>query len=355
MLLECLRRQTVCCFLTAVVRGTVLAILMRMTRGSEGKVRMNRLQANICLFTVTVCWSAEAILLKNVPASIPAFAVVFLTNGVGSIALVLTFLPHLKKMKLTRSLILNVAFLAFLNAGYNALYTFGIRSVELSTGEFTRMMTYVIAPIALLLLRRRVPLRTWVGIVFVIIGICVAVVPTMSVLDTNGALLVIASCVFEAVYIVRMNDYIKQVHAVDLIVLLFPMSAIFSGIAWVGTDPASVFSLQLDLAAISSLLMVSIFICGIAVVLNIYAQKTAYVQDVVIIYSLQIVFSTMLAATLPQLLVRPEPITVTVAVGCVLVCLGNLVAEIEMKPILRKLRGRHLEKLTDGQETGGSS
>lgn len=319
-------------------------------------MQMNRMQANICLVTVTICWASESILLKNVPENIPSLAVVFITNLLGAVFLLLLFFPRIKKLELSRSFVLNIALLALLNVLYNVFYLNSLRSINVTTGEFSRMMTYVIVPMALLLIRRPVPKRTWVGILFVILGICVAVFPTMGDLDRLGVGYMALSCVIEAFYLVRLNDYVKQVKPTDLIIVLYPLIAVFSGIAWAVSDPGSVFTLQIDAAGWASLAMCSIFVGGIAVVLNIYAQKTAMIQDVVIIYSLQIVFSTIFSATLPSLLMTPEVLTANTIGGCVLVCFGNLVADMELKPFVDKLRGRGKEKAVEaGDGRGGDA
>ncbi len=40
---------------------------------------MNRLQANLCLLCVTLCWSSEVILYACIPAGVPAFATTCVT------------------------------------------------------------------------------------------------------------------------------------------------------------------------------------------------------------------------------------------------------------------------------------
>ena len=44
---------------------------------------MNRLQANLCLLCVTLCWSAEVILYACVPDGVPAFATSCVTSPEG--------------------------------------------------------------------------------------------------------------------------------------------------------------------------------------------------------------------------------------------------------------------------------
>ena len=45
---------------------------------------MNRLHANLCLLSVTLCWSAEVVLYACIPAGVPAFATTCVTGLAGA-------------------------------------------------------------------------------------------------------------------------------------------------------------------------------------------------------------------------------------------------------------------------------
>ncbi len=52
---------------------------------------MNRLQANLCLLCVTLCWSAEVVLYACIPDSVPAFATTAVTAFAGALLLFVPF------------------------------------------------------------------------------------------------------------------------------------------------------------------------------------------------------------------------------------------------------------------------
>ena len=56
---------------------------------------MNRLQANLCLLCVTLCWSAEVVLYACIPDGIPAFATTCVTAFVGAALLFVPFRARL--------------------------------------------------------------------------------------------------------------------------------------------------------------------------------------------------------------------------------------------------------------------
>lgn len=300
---------------------------------------MNRIQANYCLLTVSICWSAETILLKNVPSSLSAFAVVFLTNLFATVILGVVFFGRLRKLRLSRSVVGNVALLAAMNVTYNVLYTMSLRYLDIPTAVFLRMSTYLIVPIGLLVLRRHVAARTWIGLSLVVAGIFVSLGSGIGELNLMGVALMMGSCTIEACYLIRLNDYAKVVASEQIIVPLLGFVTLFSGIVWAVLDPAGVITLNLSATTFASLLMDSIFVCCIAMTLNVFAQKVALVQDAVIIYSLQIVFSVLFAALLPDLLVDTVPLSVASISGCLLVCLGNVAAELDWRKLFRRNSG----------------
>jgi|GEM_PF-687229 len=313
---------------------------------------MNRIQANYCLLTVSICWSAETILLKNVPSSLSAFAVVFLTNLFAAVILGVVFFGRLRKLKLNRRVMGNIALLAAMNVAYNVFYTMSLRYLAIPTAVFLRMSTYLIVPIGLLILRRHVEPRTWIGLALVIAGIFVSLGSGIGALDLTGIALMLGSCTVEACYLIRLNDYAKVVASEQIIVPLLGFVTLFSGIVWAVLDPNGMVTLDLSATTFASLLMDSIFVCCIAMTLNVFAQKVALVQDAVIIYSLQTVFSVLFAALLPGLLVDTVPLSVTSVTGCLLVCLGNIAAELDWHKLFG--RGSGSAGASGGGAGGGS-
>ena len=115
---------------------------------------MNKAQSNFCLLCVTLCWSTEVILLKNIPAEIPSIAITAMTNFIGCVILIAIFFKKIFQSLAKRQL-LRVAGLGVLNMAYNLLMLFGLQYLNVSTGIFTLSMTTVVLPVLLLLKRRK--------------------------------------------------------------------------------------------------------------------------------------------------------------------------------------------------------
>ena len=134
---------------------------------------MNRLQANVCLLCVTLCWSAEVILYACVPAGVPAFATTCVTSLAGAALLAVPFRRRVAAALRGGGWRFALAGLgiAALSAAYNTLYLFGMKSLDVASGAFTLSMTVVVLPVVLLTMRRRVAAETWLSVALVLGGV----------------------------------------------------------------------------------------------------------------------------------------------------------------------------------------
>ena len=87
---------------------------------------MNRLQANLCLLCVTLCWSAEVVLYACIPDGVPAFATSAVTALAGAALLFVPFHRRVaEELKAGGWRFVAAVFgLAALSAAYNTLYLY---------------------------------------------------------------------------------------------------------------------------------------------------------------------------------------------------------------------------------------
>ena len=149
---------------------------------------MNRLQANLCLLCVTLCWSAEIILYACIPDGVPAFATTCVTAFAGAALLFVPFRARLVAAVRAGGLrfVAAVFGLAALSASYNTLYLFGSKAFDVASGAFTFCMTVVVLPVVLLTMRRRVALETWISVALVLAGIVLALGPSVRAAQVPG-------------------------------------------------------------------------------------------------------------------------------------------------------------------------
>lgn len=127
---------------------------------------MTRAESNIVLFSITLCWAASYIFIKNIPAAISPFAYVTITNGIAGLILVLVFFTRLRELDratLRRSLIL-----ALIICGNLVLERLGIVRLPASTASFIGSLNIVLVPVLLLFFKRKPSPNHLLGIVFIV-------------------------------------------------------------------------------------------------------------------------------------------------------------------------------------------
>ena len=287
---------------------------------------MNRLQANICLLAVTLCWSCEVILHAIIPVEINPFATSCVTSLIGAFVLWAYFgrnvVRAFRQDKAT--LMRRVAFLGIMNIAYNVLYLIGLEHFEVSTGAFTASMTVVILPVILLVMRRGVGLHVWISALFVLSGVFLAVYPTLGSLSWQGFGIMTAGCLIRALYIVKLNDYAREHDPLALALGISAFGAIGSFIPWFAVQPATFFALPWSAELIAAYFIFGYFIVAFATVLNIYAQRRASAAHSTIIYSTEIIFTVIWAVGLPSNIIDATVLTPNIVAGCGLVVVGNV-------------------------------
>lgn len=298
---------------------------------------MNRLQANLCLICVTLCWSSEVIIFACIPSDVLPFATTFITSSIAAIILGLCFFKRIKKemKRAGKEIILRCLMLGILKAAYDIMYLYGIKYFDVSTGAFTFSITVVVLPVILLTMRKNVGKKTLISVAFVVSGIVIALGSTITGTQLPGLLLMIFGCTIRAIFIVKLNDFAKKYDSITLSVWISVVGAVISFIIWIIIQPSTFAAIPWSGTIIASLFIYAYFIVAFAQTLNIFAQKRATAAEATIIYSLEIVFSLIWGAVLPETLIErviPSPFHI---IGAVLIIVGNLVEIIDFSKFRR--------------------
>ncbi|MBO4352418.1 MAG: DMT family transporter [Eggerthellaceae bacterium] len=295
---------------------------------------MNKRQANICLIAVTFIWSFEVIIHSIIPEGVSPFATACVTSLIGAALLWAYFFRRIgiaiKKQRVL--FIRRIVLLGVLNCLYNVLYLIGLEYFDVSIGAFTASMTVVILPVMLLLVKRTMKLRTWISAGCVFAGIVVAVIPNIGHEHLPGIIIMVVGALVRALFIVKLNDYTRVHDPVTLTTGFTAVSALASFIPWVIVEPTTFLALPYSPRLIASYFVFGYFIVAFAMVLNCYAQRRATAAQATIIYSTEIIFTTIWAVFLPDSIIDPVDISPSLIVGCALVVLGNCIEIIRRKP-----------------------
>lgn len=302
---------------------------------------MNRLQANLCLLCVTLCWSAEIILFACIPAGVPAFATTCVTTCAGAALLAIPFRHRLAvalrgggwKFPATALL------LAALNSAYNTLFLVGVQSFDVASGAFTFCMTVVVLPVVLLSLHRRVAPATWLSVVLVLAGICLALGPTLRTTHLPGLAIMAVGCLLRAVHIVLLADLVKKRDPIAVAVLVQGFSGILALGGWAIQDPRLFAALPVSRALIASWALYAYFVVAFAQCLNVFAMRRVTAANATVVYSVEIVFSLLWGVLLPESIVQRVVLTPTVVLGTLLVVAGSVAEIADFRGLRRAAEG----------------
>lgn len=299
---------------------------------------MNKLQANLCLICVTLCWSTEVIIFACIPDDVLSFATTAITNAIAAVILAGCFIKRIKSelKRSSKKLLLRCILLGILNCAYNVLYLQGLNQLDVSTGAFTFSMTIVVLPVVLLTMRKSVDKKTWVSVVLALSGIIVALGSDLTGMKMSGVLIMFFGCIIRAVFIVKLNDYAKEHDAVTLSVFISAFVSVISFSIWLFLQPETFAAIPWSGTIIASLFIYAYFILAFAQTLNIFAQKRATAAGSTIIYSLEIAFSLIWGVVLPENIVDrviPSPLQI---LGALLIVAGSLIEIFDFNGKRRK-------------------
>ncbi len=293
---------------------------------------MNKLQANLCLLCVTLCWSTEVI-LTSISSDILPFAWTCITSLIGAVPIFLLFFKRIKTelFLMRKKLLLRCLFLSALNCAYNTLFLYGISYFDVSSGAFTFSMSVVVLPVVLLVRKETVAKKTWLSVGFVLAGIVLALGSTLRFPQITGVLMMFAGCIIRAVYIVQLNRYAKEHDPVALSGFVSAFVGAISFVIWFAMQPATFAAIHWTREVTASLFIYSYFIVIFAQTLNIFAQRRASATSATVIYALEIVFSLLWGLILPESLVERTELTVFHIVGAVLVVTGSMIEILDFR------------------------
>ncbi len=302
---------------------------------------MNRLQANLCLICVTMCWSTEVIIFACIPDSVLPFATTFICNAIASVILAACFFKRIgnELRRSKKKLILRCLVLGALNCTYNTLYLYGLNYFDVSSGAFTFSMTVVVLPVVLFTLRKKVKVRTWVSVALVLLGIVSALGENVANINPTGLFLMFMGCLVRAVFIVKLNDFAHEHDSVTLSTFISIFVSVFSFIIWFVLQPSTFSAIPWSGTIVASLFIYAYFIVAFAQTLNIFAQRRATATEATIIYALEIVFSLIWGAVLPETLIERTIPTAFQIIGALLIVAGSVIEIVDFKGKRRLVNG----------------
>jgi len=226
---------------------------------------------------------------------------------------------------------LDALVLGVINCVYNALYIYGLKFFDVSTGAFTLCMTAVMLPVVLILNRKKVGKKTWMSSIMIAIGMICAIAGTIRADQYIGLIVIGVGSFLRAIYNVLLNKRASEHDPVTLSTLVTTMICSTSFVIWFFGDHRLFLGFEWTMPMIASFFIYGYFVSGFAMTLNIFAQRAATAATASIIYSLEIAFSVLWGALLPPGIIDPVTLTPRIAIGVLFVVAGGIVEVAEFK------------------------
>lgn len=290
---------------------------------------MNRLQANLCLVCVTLCWAGEVVIYACIPDEVPEYATMGVTSLAGACLMLVPFWRRVAAAIRTGGwkFVLAMLGLAVLSAAYNYHYIAGLNFFDVVDGAFASCLTVITMPFVMLAMRRRVEPATWLSVAIVSAGILLVLLPSLRRNQTEGLVVLLVGCVLCSIATILLADFVRKHDPVAVAVVRECFFAAIAFAAWFIADKRLFAGLPVSKALASAWVSYTFFIVVLALILNLFAIRRVSAADATVIYSMQIVFTLLLGLVLPATVVEHIELTPRVLVGAGLVVAGSL-AEI---------------------------
>ncbi|MDC0760463.1 DMT family transporter [Brevibacillus sp. AG] len=289
-----------------------------------------QVKADLAMILVTLFWGTSYVFMQMGLKDLETFNLIGVRFGIAFILAAALFHKRLRSTNLKT--LLHAFVLGALLFGVFATITNGVKSTTASQAGFLVSLTVIFVPLLSILLRNRPEKRVFVGAGLAMIGIGLLTL-SAEFRISQGDLLCIAGALFYATHITVTGRWANQSDTIQLGIYQLGFTALL-GI---------VFSFALETPTLPqtteawiAVLALSVLCSAIGFVVQTVAQKYTTPTHTGVIFSLEPVFAALFA-----FLVTGETLSVRGYIGAGLVLISVLIAEIDVKSLLR---GKQLTK-----------
>lgn len=283
---------------------------------------MSKTENNILLFSITLCWAASYVFIKELPSDLSTYGYLTMTCGIAAVLLTVVFWKKFKGLK--RSTVGKSAFLSLLLT-LNLLFDkLGIDQLPSSTASVLAATSILIVPILLMMMRKMPTPNNLAGALVIMAGILVTSGFQTESLFGMGALFMFLSAVASSVYTIVVDKVTKEEDPLMLSILQMWFSSVLSYILWFMEDPGTFANVEYSNEMLSSIFILAFFAKAYAYVALMYSQKYSDPIRVTIIASTEPVVTLVLAVLIPSAFT--ERLTPSSAVGALIIMGGAIIS-----------------------------
>jgi len=181
----------------------------------------------------------------------------------------------------------------------------------------------VLVPIVGVFMKKRTPLRCWIGALLGAVGLFLICTNGGKLIFTLGDLVLIAAAVVFAFHIISIDSFGHSVYSLRFTIVQFVSCAVINmACAFIFEEPTIV---QIKDAAIP-ILYCGILSCGVAYTFQVLGQKRSEPTSAAIIFSTEAVFSAIGGALLLNEVMHTEAY-----IGCALIFAGIIISQVPIR------------------------
>jgi len=297
--------------------------------------------ADISLLLVTLIWGTTFVLVQNAIDFLPPFAFngirFFIAAFLLFICLIVFDSKQLRRMNV--KILLSGVFIGFwLFIGY-VTQTIGLLYTTTSKAGFITGLSVVLVPIFSFVLLKQYPSRNAIiGVVTATIGLFLLTLTDVSALNIGDGLVFICAISF-AMHIIVTGKFSSKYPTLLLTVIQISTVAILSIISsFFFEDWKKSFNMEVLFSkdVIIALIITSVFATAIAFFVQTNFQKYTSATRVALIFAMEPVFAALTGYFWAQ-----ERLSISAVLGCILIFMGMVFAEMPVRKILvfRKSKG----------------
>ncbi len=302
---------------------------------------MTKKESNILLLSITLCWAASYLFIKNLPDDFSSYAYLTLTCGIAAALMAAIFWRQLKKLK--KSVWIK-GFLLSLILTMNLLTEkAGISRLAPANASFLAALTIILVPVLLLFLHQKPTRNNVLGAFIIGAGLCVSTGFTVSGFYNTGSLYMLAGCFFSAVYTIAVDRYAKQEEPVLICIVQMFFTALIGFILWYIEDASTFWGITYTRELLSNIIILAFFAKAYAYIVLMFSQKYSDAISVTVIASTEPIVTLGLSVLLPTAYGGGENITASSIAGALIIAVGAIVAGLTFLE-RKKQEGERREK-----------
>jgi drug/metabolite transporter (DMT)-like permease len=281
--------------------------------------------ADLTLLAITIFWGASFPLMKNILEYIPAYA--YITIRFFLAAAVLTVIFHKDLKKINKQVIKYGSIIGLCMFAGTSLQVVGLYTTSASNSAFITGLNVLIVPvIAAVMLKKKPDKASLFGIMIAFTGLFFL----SGGVDFNfniGDFLTFLCAICWAFQIIFIDKFARLADTR----LLALVQVLFVGMAglglWILFDAGK--PMTINGAAITILLITAVFGTALAFAGQTIAQKHTTPVHTSLILTAEPVFALIFTLIIPNVYGATERLTLTKAIGCLLILAGMLVSELK--------------------------